>query len=114
MSGVPRRLSRGLLLCQRVCKSGRIAVAANVCGQPNSLQIRSLVSNMRSYACVAAPAAARMMSAGWTLKAVQQVLGHRIIAFTLTGYGHLLNEDLDAFAEALDITSRGTAGQSLR
>ena len=60
-------------------------------------------------------ASARMSSAGWTLKAVQQVLGHRSIAFTLPVYGHLLNEDLDAFAGALDITSRGTAGvQTLR
>jgi integrase len=39
---------------------------------------------------------------------VQQVLGHRSVAFTLTVYGHLLNDDLDAFAEALDAPSGGT------
>jgi integrase len=49
-----------------------------------------------------------MISVGWTPKAVQQVLGHRSVAFTLTVYGHLLNDDLDAYAEALDSVSRGT------
>ena len=55
-------------------------------------------------------AAARIISAGWTPKAVQQVLGHRSVAFTLTAYGHLLNDDLDAFADALDSFSGGTEG----
>ena len=51
-----------------------------------------------------------MISAGWTPKAVQQVLGHRSVAFTLTAYGHLLNDDLDAFADALDSFSGGYGG----
>ena len=54
--------------------------------------------------------AAARMTAGWTPKAVQQVLGHRSVAFTLTQYGHLLSDDLDAFAKALDSISGGTAG----
>jgi integrase len=39
-------------------------------------------------------AAARMIQAGATPKAVQSVLGHRSAAFTLTVYGHLFDSDL--------------------
>jgi integrase len=47
-------------------------------------------------------AAARMISAGASPKAVQSIMGHRSAAFTLTVYGHLFDEDLDALAERLD------------
>jgi len=54
-------------------------------------------------------AAARMIGAGWTAKAVQQVLGHRSVAFTLTVYGHLFDSDLDALAARLDDPKIGGA-----
>jgi integrase len=47
-------------------------------------------------------AAARMIAAGWTPKAVQQVMGHRSVAFTLDTYGHLFQTDLDDLASRLD------------
>jgi integrase len=47
-------------------------------------------------------AAAAMISAGATPKAVQAVMGHASAAFTLTVYGHLFDADLDALAERLD------------
>jgi integrase len=47
-------------------------------------------------------AAAGMISAGATPKAVQAVMGHASAAFTLTVYGHLFDADLDALAERLD------------
>lgn len=47
-------------------------------------------------------AAARMISAGASPKAVQSIMGHRSAAFTLTVYGHLFDEDLDALANRLD------------
>ena len=47
-------------------------------------------------------AAARMIGAGASPKAVQVVLGHRSAAFTLTVYGHLLDADLDDLALRLD------------
>jgi integrase len=47
-------------------------------------------------------AAARMIQAGATPKAVQTVLGHRSAAFTLTVYGHLFDADLDDLAVRLD------------
>jgi hypothetical protein len=43
-----------------------------------------------------------MIAAGWTPKAVQQVLGHRSVSFTLDTYGHLFETDLDDFAARLD------------
>jgi len=52
-------------------------------------------------------AAARMISAGASPKAVQSIMGHRSAAFTLTVYGHLFDEDLDALAIRLD-TPRAT------
>ena len=55
-------------------------------------------------------AAARMISFGWSAKAVQQVLGHQSAAFTLTVYGHLFDNDLDDLADALD----GPLADSLR
>lgn len=51
-------------------------------------------------------AAARMISAGASPKAVQSILGHRSAAFTLTVYGHLFDEDLDALAKRLDDRSQ--------
>ena len=47
-------------------------------------------------------AAARMISAGASAKAVQTVLGHRSAAFTLTVYGHLFDTDLDDLAARLE------------
>lgn len=47
-------------------------------------------------------AAAAMISAGATPKALQSVMGHASAAFTLTVYGHLFESDLDALAERLD------------
>jgi len=47
-------------------------------------------------------AAARMISAGASPKAVQSIMGHRSAAFTLTVYGHLFEEDLDSLAQKLD------------
>ena len=47
-------------------------------------------------------AAARMISAGASPKAVQSIMGHRSAAFTLTVYGHLFDEDLDALARRID------------
>jgi len=57
-------------------------------------------------------AAARMISAAWSPKAVQQVLGHGSVAFTLTVYGHLFEDDLDALGEALVTGSRGFSADS--
>lgn len=50
-------------------------------------------------------AAARMIQAGWSAKAVQTVLGHANAGFTLTVYGHLFDDDLDVLAESLDGSS---------
>jgi integrase len=47
-------------------------------------------------------AAAALISAGASPKAVQTILGHASAAFTLTVYGHMFDEDLDALAVALD------------
>ena len=55
-------------------------------------------------------AAARMIGAGASPKAVQVVLGHRSAAFTLTVYGHLFDADLDDLAARLD----GDTGPALR
>jgi integrase len=49
-------------------------------------------------------AAAGMISAGADAKAIQRVLGHRSVAFSLTTYGHLLDSDLDDLARRLDLT----------
>jgi integrase len=53
-----------------------------------------------------------MIGAGWSPKAVQQTLGHASAAFTLTVYGHLFEDDLDALADALDRPSRGLSADS--
>jgi integrase len=55
-------------------------------------------------------AAAGMISAGASAKAVQSVLGHGSAAFTLTVYGHLLDDDLDALAERIDELPRPQRG----
>jgi integrase len=47
-------------------------------------------------------AAAAMVAAGASLKALQTVLGHGSAAFSLTVYGHLFDDDLDALAGRLD------------
>ena len=52
-------------------------------------------------------AAARLIAAGASPKAVQSILGHGSAAFTLTVYGHLFDADLDALAERLDMTASG-------
>jgi integrase len=54
-------------------------------------------------------AAARMIGAGWTAKALQQVMGHRSVAFTLDTYGHLFEADLDDLAARLDDPKIGGA-----
>jgi hypothetical protein len=43
-----------------------------------------------------------MISAGATPKAIQTVMGHASAAFSLTVYGHLFDDDLDALAERMD------------
>lgn len=47
-------------------------------------------------------AAARLISAGASPKAVQSILGHRSAALSLTVYGHLFDDDLDELAGRLD------------
>jgi integrase len=47
-------------------------------------------------------AAARMIQAGASAKAVQSILGHRSAGFTLSVYGHLFASDLDDLAARLD------------
>lgn len=54
-------------------------------------------------------AAARMIGAGATPKAVQMALGHGSAALTLTVYGHLFDADLDTLALALDVSAAGRA-----
>jgi hypothetical protein len=43
-----------------------------------------------------------MIGAGGSAKAVQKILGHRSVPFTLTVYGHLFDADLDDLAARLD------------
>ena len=50
-------------------------------------------------------AAARLIAAGASPKAVQTILGHGSAAFTLTVYGHLVDTDLDDLADRLDVTT---------
>lgn len=57
-------------------------------------------------------AAAGMISASATPKAVQTVMGHASAAFSLTVYGHLFDADLDALAERLDGQKDGFRGVS--
>jgi len=57
-------------------------------------------------------AAAGMISAGATPKAVQSVMGHASAAFSLTVYGHLFDADLDALAERLDGQNDGFSSVS--
>ena len=47
-------------------------------------------------------AAAALISSGASAKEVQSILGHRSAAFTLTVYGHLFDDDLDAVANRLE------------
>jgi integrase len=54
-------------------------------------------------------AAARLIGAGASAKAVHMILGHGSAAFTLTVYGHLFDADLDALADALDVSAAGRA-----
>jgi integrase len=53
-------------------------------------------------------AAARMIGAGWSAKAVQSTLGHASASFTLTVYGHLFDSDMDELAAALESVPRRT------
>jgi integrase len=53
-------------------------------------------------------AAARMIGAGWSAKAVQSTLGHASASFTLTVYGHLFESDMDELAAALESPRRRT------
>ena len=47
-------------------------------------------------------AAARMIAAGASPKAVQTVLGHANAGFTLSVYGHMFDAELDDLASRLD------------
>lgn len=51
-------------------------------------------------------AAAVLIHSGAPPKAVQQILGHRSAAFTLTVYGHIFDADLDEVAAGLERTVR--------
>ncbi|MDQ4144310.1 MAG: tyrosine-type recombinase/integrase, partial [Actinomycetota bacterium] len=51
-------------------------------------------------------AAARLISAGASHKAVQAIMGHRSAAFTLNVYGHVFETDLDSLGELLDGPTR--------
>lgn len=59
-------------------------------------------------------AAARMISAGASPKAVQSIMGHRSAAFTLTVYGHLFDADLDDLAAKLDLPAASPRPALLR
>lgn len=49
-----------------------------------------------------------MMQAGASSKALQMTLGHQSAGFTLSVYGHVSEQDLDAIVERLEeILSRG-------
>jgi integrase len=52
-------------------------------------------------------AAAALIHSGAPPKAVQQILGHRSAAFTLTVYGHIFEADLDKVADDLEQMMRG-------
>jgi integrase len=52
-------------------------------------------------------AAARMIQAGASPKAVQSIMGHKSAGFTLTAYGHLFESDLDDLAGRLETGSCG-------
>jgi len=52
-------------------------------------------------------AVARLIAAGASPKAVQTVMGHGSAAFTLTVYGHLFDADMEALADALDVSAAG-------
>ena len=52
-------------------------------------------------------AAAALIRSGAAPKAVQQILGHRSAAFTLTVYGHIFDTDLDRVADDLERMIRG-------
>jgi integrase len=43
-----------------------------------------------------------MIAAGAQPKMIQKVMGHRSVAFTLTVYGHIFDDDLDDLAARLD------------
>jgi integrase len=58
-------------------------------------------------------AAARMIAAGASLKAIQTILGHGSAAFSLTVYGHLLPSDLDELAARLDVAARTFDGPTV-
>jgi integrase len=54
-------------------------------------------------------AAALLISRGASLKELQSIMGHSSAAFTLSVYGHLFDDDLDALADRLDAASRRAA-----
>lgn len=47
-------------------------------------------------------AAAAMIRAGASPKTLQTILGHKSAGFTLSVYGHVFDEDMDALAERLE------------
>jgi integrase len=55
-------------------------------------------------------AAARLIAAGASPKAIQSVMGHGSAAFSLTVYGHLFESDLDELVERLDGVARTSRG----
>ncbi len=59
-------------------------------------------------------AAAAMIQAGASPKAVQTILGHASAAFTLTVYGHIFDADLDAVANGLERRSSAPDARPMR
>lgn len=59
-------------------------------------------------------AAAALIAAEGSPKAVQTILGHASAAFTLTTYGHMFESDLDALAGRLDALVREAPATLLR
>lgn len=52
-------------------------------------------------------AAAAMIQAGASPKALQTILGHQSAGFTLSVYGHVFEQDMAALADRLDTVMRG-------
>jgi integrase len=57
-------------------------------------------------------AAAAMIHSGAPPEAVQQILGHRSAAFTLTVYGHIFDAEFDEVADELERKVRSRANRS--
>jgi integrase len=71
---------------------------------PPSLRVHDLRHTAASFA----------ISAGATVKAVQQQLGHRSAMVTLDRYAHLWPDELDALGEGLERLRASAPADSLR